>query len=462
MFRNHRKNRDHSKRATTRAFQVAALYFVFGSMWIVVSELLVINELGMYTPASAINLFKGMLYVIITACFLYGIVYNGFKNITIANQKLEKSETSLLDAQRLAHIGSYHYNPVTNLIECTDEALRIFGVDRDAFSGDLLETMDRIHPEDRQAIVEYHSQAHDNATNIERLFRIIRPDGEERIVSVRRRSVKDEHGVDQHITGTVQDITERNHAENELRKVRDRAETYLNIAAVLFVILDRGGRVTLINRSGCETLELEKADILDADWIERFVLQEDRDNVRKLLGEVLSGDADGDRIVENRIMTSRGELRSIVWRNVPLREEDGRICGMLSAGMDITTLKTTLFALHESERSKGLLLSNLLGMAFRCTQNRREPMLFASEGGMALTGNAPEVLVGDGDKAYNNLICEEYREALWRENEKQMAAHQALTFEYEIQTASGERKWVLETSQGVYDEQGRQRRSRGS
>ena len=40
---------------------------------------------------------------------------------------------------------------------------------------------------------------------------------------------------------------ERKRAREALRKERDRAQTYLDIAGVLFVALDKEGTVTLIN-----------------------------------------------------------------------------------------------------------------------------------------------------------------------------------------------------------------------
>jgi diguanylate cyclase (GGDEF)-like protein/PAS domain S-box-containing protein len=81
-------------------------------------------------------------------------------------------------------------------------------------------------------------------------------------------------------------------------------------------------------------------------------------------------------------------------------------------------------------------------------------MTFLSDGCLALTGYAPESLIGNRDLSFDNLICEEYRETVQKEWEKVLAIKTPYKFRYEIITASGERKWVLEMGQGVYGENG--------
>ncbi|MEA2084414.1 MAG: hypothetical protein U9O82_09275 [Thermodesulfobacteriota bacterium] len=56
-------------------------------------------------------------------------------------------------------------------------------------------------------------------------------------------------------------------AEDALREEKDRAQTYLNIAGVMFVALDADGKVCLINRKGCEVLECDTDEIMGKDWL---------------------------------------------------------------------------------------------------------------------------------------------------------------------------------------------------
>lgn len=121
---------------------------------------------------------------------------------------------------------------------------------------------------------------------------------------------------------------------------------------------------------------------------------------------------------------------------------------------DITEKKLMEKKLIDSERSKDTLLSHLPGMAYRCSYNRDWTMQYVSAGCLDLTGYTQQSLVGSADISFNELITHEYRDRLWEEWERVIKEHDSFSFEYEIMTKSGQRKWVLEKGQGVYDEQG--------
>ena len=121
---------------------------------------------------------------------------------------------------------------------------------------------------------------------------------------------------------------------------------------------------------------------------------------------------------------------------------------------DINERKLEREALEESERSKSVLLANLPGMAYRCINNRDWTMLFVSERCYELTGYTSKDFLKSKSVIFNEIIKEEHREILWLEWQNAIALHSTLRTEYEIITASGETKWVLESGQGVYDENG--------
>jgi PAS domain S-box-containing protein len=148
---------------------------------------------------------------------------------------------------------------------------------------------------------------------------------------------------------------------------------------------------------------------------------------------------------------------SIVWVHLivaPLNLSNDARYRHICLVQDITERKVMEKALNESERSKSVLLANLPGLAYRCNYDRDWTMQYVSEGCYGLTGYPPASLLYNRDLSYNDIISPEYREALWNEWEKTLVKRQPFKYEYEIITASGEKKWVLEMGQGIYNDDG--------
>ena len=148
---------------------------------------------------------------------------------------------------------------------------------------------------------------------------------------------------------------------------------------------------------------------------------------------------------------------SIVWVHMivaPLNFLDDRHFNHICLVQDITERKVVKEALHESERSKSVFLSHLPGLAYRCNYDREWTMQYVSNGCYNLTGYPPESLLYNRDLSYNDIISPEYRETLWEKWKHILAEKKPFKHEYEIITATGEKKWVLEMGQGVYNEKG--------
>jgi len=122
---------------------------------------------------------------------------------------------------------------------------------------------------------------------------------------------------------------------------------------------------------------------------------------------------------------------------------------------DISVRKAAEEDLKESERSKSVLLSHLPGMAYRCKLDREWTMEYVSDGCLELTGYPPESLLNNKDISYNDLINPEYRGPLWNEWQKVLPVRMALKYEYEIITADGKKKWVLDLAEGNFDKHGK-------
>jgi PAS domain S-box-containing protein len=156
------------------------------------------------------------------------------------------------------------------------------------------------------------------------------------------------------------EIVERKEAESALRGERDRAQRYLDTAEVILLALDMDGRITLINRKGCDLLGWTERDLLGRDFIETCLPARARDTTRNKFRSIVAGDLS---IGENVILTRSGGERLIEWRNTLLRGDAGHVIGTFSSGTDITERNQALEALRTAEeRTRFALQSANVGI----------------------------------------------------------------------------------------------------
>ena len=142
---------------------------------------------------------------------------------------------------------------------------------------------------------------------------------------------------------------EREKAEEEIEQERDRAQTYLDIAAVVMVALDKDGRITLINQEGMALLGYRAEELLGESWVEKCIPARLRSDVRDVFGQLIKGDVEPVKYFENPILAKDGEERIVAWHSVLLRDKSGAIVGTLSSGLDVTERKRGEEALREHE-----------------------------------------------------------------------------------------------------------------
>lgn len=153
---------------------------------------------------------------------------------------------------------------------------------------------------------------------------------------------------------------------------------------------------------------------------------------------------------EEEILNGHGQKRTMVTTKVPLRDQEGRIMGLVGFGRDVTEAKQAERELREKERALSTLMSNLPGLAYRCRNDTHRTMEFLSEGCLALTGFAPSELLGNSGKAYAGIIHPEDRQRVWEEVQRALAEHSRFQLVYRILHKENTEKWVWEQGLGVF------------
>jgi PAS domain S-box-containing protein len=124
-----------------------------------------------------------------------------------------------------------------------------------------------------------------------------------------------------------------------LREERDKAQTYLDIAGVIFLVINPDQTVALINKKGREVLGYEEKEIIGKNWFDTFLPKWDRERVRENFIKLISGEIESTEYFEGMVLSKSGEERIVAWHNTALRNEKNQIVGTLSSGEDITKNK---------------------------------------------------------------------------------------------------------------------------
>jgi PAS domain S-box-containing protein len=140
-------------------------------------------------------------------------------------ERVRERTEELVEAQAIAHIGSWQWDIAADIVTWSDELYRIFGVPpstRVSFATFL----ERVHEDDRDRVRGIVERAHVDRAPFSFDHRIVRTDGTVRILHARGRVMVDADGTPTRMVGTGQDITGRRQAEEE----RDRAQEEMRLA----------------------------------------------------------------------------------------------------------------------------------------------------------------------------------------------------------------------------------------
>ncbi|MFA5083091.1 MAG: response regulator [Hydrogenophilaceae bacterium] len=135
---------------------------------------------------------------------------------------------------------------------------------------------------------------------------------------------------------TALDITTRKQAELELQREHDRNQQYLDTVQSFMVALNREGRITMINRAGCELLGHGESELLGRNWFATYLPPEEGDETLAVFRRILAGELSALEYNDNHVLCHDGSRRLIRWHNALLRDDAGQVIGILSSGEDIT------------------------------------------------------------------------------------------------------------------------------
>ena len=178
----------------------------------------------------------------------------------LAEMELKSSEERLAQVERIAHLGNWTWNILTNELDWSDEVYRIFGRVPQEFEVTYDIFLNFIHPEDREFVIRSVGEALYENKPYRIDHRIILSDGRERMVHEQAEVIFNETGRPIQMNGTVQDITKLTMTKHELRKSKARLQSIFDGISDPLILLGKGLTIHAVNRPTLDYYMLKNTD----------------------------------------------------------------------------------------------------------------------------------------------------------------------------------------------------------
>jgi PAS domain S-box-containing protein len=181
------------------------------------------------------------------------------------NETIRKSEEKLREVQELAHLGFWTWDVKTGKVEWSDEVFKIFCLDPKGFTPNIDSILELSPwPEDHQRDQELIRRAIETHSPGTYEQRFLRPDNSIGHYYSTFQGVYDEAGYLVTVVGTVLDITDRKHVEEELRGSEARIRTVFEQANDGIFVISTDGRCLDVNERGLELVGYARDDFQSA------------------------------------------------------------------------------------------------------------------------------------------------------------------------------------------------------
>ncbi|THK35574.1 PAS domain S-box protein [Ensifer sp. MPMI2T] len=362
---------------------------------------------------------------------------------------LRRSEANFAEAQRVAHVGYWERDLGTDCLTWSDETYRIFGLTpRTGKVISLAEATERIHPEDRPNWSQAAAEAVRGESRYDLEYRIVRPNGEPRIVHSQGDLTRDESGQPRSMFGTIQDITERKRAEEALRDSEEQWRAVFENNPTMYFMVDAAGTIASVNPFGAEQLGYTVDELIGRP-VKDIFHEADRDAVQRhaaacldQLGEAMSWEL--RKIRKNGSMLwVRETARAMMIKKRPV---------ILIVCEDVTERKRAEEAARRSEDELRQVIETVPAMVWTALPDGRVD--FINRRVQEFTGLSLDGTSGaswEPEARFHPDDVEQYR-SKWRTS---LATGHPFEAEVRIRRAAdGEYRWWFESAVPLRDEHG--------
>lgn len=369
---------------------------------------------------------------------------------------LRESDARLREAQRIARLGSWSWEPPTNKVWWSDAEFELFGLDPNAVRPGLESFLALLHPDDRPAALARVDAMLAGANEFANNLRVILRDGTCMWIHSQARATRDAAGKLLRVDGTDQDVTAQHLAREAAAESERRLQAAVEVAELGIILVDYEQQSVDLSPRAAEQFGLALcAPMTRSDLHSRFH-PDDGDLLESQIANALDAVGSGSFALEHRVIRPDGTTR---WLNVRKQVSfaDGRPRAAMVVTADVTDRRQAEARLREQEMlvREAAELARVGGWGF-------DPVTLQSDWTPEVAhmyGLDPDAAPAMTDAL--NFFCPEQRPALQIAMAAAMQDGIPHDMELRLTAANGVKKWVRTICRPIV-ENGKVVRVRGS
>ena len=228
---------------------------------------------------------EGMVVANGTQCLINVIDISDRKR---AEEFIRESESSLAEAQQIAHLGSWEWNIESNKVKWSKEMYLVYDIHPNDHNGNPESILEVLHPQDIDIFNQSLKINLSDGSYPSLEYRVIHKDGSIHYIFVNGRIQFDKTSRPIKILGTAQDITERKMAEQAIKVSEEKYKTMLNASPDGILLLDLNGRITEVSEIGLEIFGADGRDDIVGKELPQFVQQADNNILNEIFAKTMS------------------------------------------------------------------------------------------------------------------------------------------------------------------------------
>lgn len=363
-------------------------------------------------------------------------------------EELQRSDAMFKQAQAQTHIGNWTWDVAANKVSWSDEMYRIYGLEPQSVAVSFETYISHVHPDYREKRQQQVQHVFETGEPEDHIYKIIAKDGAIKILHSKSEVQTDADGNVISMTGTCQDVTER---QTLIDKLQESESLYKQAQE-----MTQMGSWTWDLKTDQVTWTDEMYDIYELDknvgeitrkYMVSFQHIEDRRTVEEGLHALLETNVIQD--FNYRIVTHKGKTKILHAVKELIRDSEGRPIKVIGTTQDVTRQKAAEKELRDSKEFIQKIADTTPSIITSYNINTGQ-YSYISEGLTKLLGYEPSIGLSGGVAFFAEIVHPEDLERIMQQNAEALTLANdpanrennfVAEFKYRMRHKNGEYRW---------------------